>query len=144
MFIINRYYKFYRNNGLVKLIIKIITTPLRIINKYTYKINKKKIFNKNTQKERFELIYKTNFWSSRESSSGYGSENKNTINIKKTIISMIKDLNIKSILDAPCGDFNWIENVLNEDLQYTGGDIVEELINENIKKYQKKMLILFN
>ena len=138
MFIINRYYKFYRNNGLVKLIIKIITTPLRIINKHIYKINKKKIFNKNTQKERFELIYKTNFWSSRESSSGYGSENKNTINIKKTIISMIKDLNIKSILDAPCGDFNWIEKVLNEDLQYTGGDIVEELINENIKKYQKK------
>ena len=69
--------------------------------------------------------------------SGYGSENKNTINIKKAIIGMVKDLNIKSILDAPCGDFNWIEKVLNEDLQYTGGDIVEELINK-ISKISKK------
>ena len=144
MFIINRYYKFYKNNGFVKLIIKIITTPLRIINKYNYKINKKKIFNKNTQKERFELIYKTNFWSSKESLSGYGSENKNTVNIRKAIINIVKDLKIKSILDAPCGDFNWIEKVLNEDLQYTGGDIVEELINENIKKNQKKNVNFIN
>ena len=97
MFIINRYYKFYKNNGFVKLIIKIITTPLRIINKYNHKINKKKIFNKNTQKERFELIYKTNFWSSKESLSGYGSENKNTVNIRKAIINIVKDLKIKSI-----------------------------------------------
>ena len=62
-----------------KLILKIITTPLRIINKQIYKTNKKKIFSKNSQKERFELIYKTNFWSSKESLSGFGSENKNTI-----------------------------------------------------------------
>ena len=138
MFIFKRYYIFYKNNGLVKLILKIITTPLRIINKQIYKTNKKKIFSKNSQKERFELIYKTNFWSSKESLSGFGSENKNTINIKKEIIKIINDYKIKSILDAPCGDFNWIEKILNEDLKYTGGDIVEELVNKNIKKYKKR------
>ena len=36
------------------------------------------------------------------------------INIKKEIIKIINDYKIKSILDAPCGDFNWIEKILNE------------------------------
>lgn len=138
MFIINRYYKFYKNNGLVKLMLKILTSPIRIINKQIYEMNKKKIFKKDSQEERFELIYKKNFWSSKESSSGIGSENKNTVNIKKSIIRIIKDHEIKSVLDAPCGDFNWIKNILNENLQYTGGDIVKDLIYENIRKFKQK------
>ena len=138
MFILKRYYKFYKSNGLIKSIFKIISSPLRIIYKQLYKKNKKKIFSKNSQKERFELIYKTNFWSSNESLSGLGSEQKNTINIKKGIVDIINNYKIKSILDAPCGDFNWIKNVLNEDLQYIGGDIVKDLISKNIKNYKKK------
>ena len=82
MFILKRYYKFYKSNGLIKSIFKIITSPLRIIYKQIYKNNKKKIFSKNSQKERFELIYKTNFWSSKESVSGLGSE---ICVLKKTI-----------------------------------------------------------
>ena len=138
MFILKRYYRFYKSNGLIKSIFKIITTPLRIIYKQIYEKNKKKIFSKNSQKERFELIYKTNFWTSKESISGLGSEQKNTINIKKGIIDIINDHKIKSILDAPCGDFNWIKNILNEDLQYIGGDIVNDLINKNLKKHKEK------
>ena len=138
MFILKRYYRFYKSNGLIKSVFKIISTPLRIIYKHIYKGNKKKIFSKNSQKERFELIYKTNFWTSKESISGLGSEQKNTINIKKGIIDIINDHKIKSILDAPCGDFNWIRNILNEDLQYVGGDIVTDLINKNLKNYKKK------
>ena len=138
MFILKRYYRFYKSNGLIKSIFKIITTPLRIIYKQIYEKNKKKIFSKNSQKERFELIYKTNFWSSKESLSGLGSEQKNTINIKKGIIDIINNHKIKSILDAPCGDFNWIKNILNEDLQYIGGDIVNDLINKNLKKHKEK------
>ncbi len=138
MFILKRYYKFYKSNGLIKSIFKIISSPLRIIYKQLYKKNKKKIFSKNSQKERFELIYKTNFWSSKESVSGLGSEYKNTINIRKEIITLIKRYNVESILDAPCGDFNWIKSILNKNLNYIGGDIVKNLIDINNNNYKNE------
>ena len=136
MFILNRYYKFYKYNGLIKTITKILTTPYRIIKKRIYQKNKKLIFNQDTSEKRFDLIYKTNFWSSNESVSGYGSELKNTINIEKEIINIIKKYQIKSILDAPCGDFNWVKNILNKELSYIGGDIVQEIIDNNIRKFK--------
>ena len=137
MFILNRYYKFYKYNGLIKTITKILTTPYRIVKKHIYQKNKKNIFNQNTSEKRFNLIYKTNFWSSNESVSGYGSELKNTINIEKEIINIIKKYQIKSILDAPCGDFNWVKNILNKELSYIGGDIVQEIIDNNIRKFKR-------
>ena len=137
MFILKRYYKFYKSNCLLKSILKIFSTPIRLVNKRIYNNNKKKIFNKNTYNERFELIYKTNFWSSNESISGLGSEIKNTINIQNEIIKIINKYNIKTILDAPCGDFNWIKNILNDDLNYLGGDIVKDLIEKNLSEYKK-------
>ena len=136
MFILNRYYKFYKQNGLFKAIIKIITTPYRIVKKQIYQKNKELIFNQDTSEKRFNLIYKTNFWSSNESVSGYGSELKNTINIEKEIINIIKKYQIKSILDAPCGDFNWVKNILDKELSYIGGDIVQEIIDNNIRKFK--------
>ena len=140
MFILNRYYKFYKQNGLFKAIIKIITTPYRIVKKRIYQKNKELIFNQDTSEKRFNLIYKTNFWSSNESVSGYGSELKNTINIEKEIINIVKKYQIKSILDAPCGDFNWVKNVLDKNLSYIGGDIVQEIIDNNIRKFKSNNL----
>jgi len=138
MFILKRYYKFYQSNGIKKVVIKILSTPFRFINKYVYNKNKKEIFNKNSQKERFELIYKTNFWSSKESVSGLGSEQVNTINVKKGIVNIINKYKINSILDAPCGDFNWIQGILNNDIKYIGADIVKDLIDKNLIKFYKK------
>ena len=144
MFILNRYYKFYKQNGLFKAIIKIITTPYRIVKKQIYQKNKELIFNQDTSEKRFNLIYKTNFWSSNESVSGYGSELKNTINIEKEIINIVKKYQIKSILDAPCGDFNWVKNVLDKNLSYIGGAIVQEIIDNNIRKFKSIKLFFEN
>ena len=44
---------------------------------------------------------------------------------------------IKSLLDLPCGDFNWMKKVDLHGTHYMGGDIVSELIESNKKKYQK-------
>ena len=68
-----------------------------------YQKTKKDIFNENSTKKRFDLIYEKNFWSSKESVSGLGSQLDNTINIKNGIRDIIKEYDIKKILDAPCG-----------------------------------------
>ena len=141
MFILKRYQKFYKSNGFVKSMVKIISTPLRLIKKRNYNKNKKNIFSHNSNKKKFELIYKSNFWSSKESVSGLGSEYKNTINLRNEMVKLIKNYKIESILDAPCGDFNWINSLINKNLKYIGGDIVWDLIDQNNKIYKNDNII---
>lgn len=93
-------------------------------------------------KEVFTSIYKHNKWGGTESVSGSGSSLKETENIRKFIESLIIRFQIKTILDAPCGDFNWFKEINLEELNvksYTGADIVEELIIKNREKYTDKI-----
>jgi hypothetical protein len=39
------------------------------------------------------------------------------------------------MLDIPCGDFHWMNKVDLTNIEYTGADIVKELIERNIKEY---------
>ena len=73
-----------------------------------------------------------------ESLSGDGSGLKQTEIIRKTIPLIIKKYKIKTIFDAACGDFYWMRFVINNKLNYIGGDIVKKIIELNKKKYKKK------
>lgn len=92
------------------------------------------------EKKKFEYIYKLNYWKSGKSlsKSGYGSELENTKQIIKSLSKFIKNHRIKTILDIPCGDFNWFKKMEFNDLEYTGADVVEEIIKNNNKKYRQK------
>ena len=83
----------------------------------------------------FTEIEKANIWKSTESVSGHGS----TLSQAKTIIEkipvIIKELDIKSIFDIPCGDFNWFKEIDLNDINYIGGDIVQSIISSNNNKY---------
>lgn len=87
--------------------------------------------------EIFTDIYRTNFWHGWESISGQGSNISKTRYIRAALPDLLKKLHIKTMLDAPCGDFNWMRVVIDEfDLElYLGLDIVKELIHENQQKY---------
>jgi hypothetical protein len=85
--------------------------------------------------EVFSKIYKENLWGSSESASGPGSTVGNTVQLVHAMNHLIKELHIQSILDMPCGDFNWMKELDLSNIQYTGVDIVRELISQNITKY---------
>ena len=106
---------------------------------------------KNTElkKKIFTSIYKSNHWVQNEDSlpkefisvSGHGSNinTKQHDNLVNNFNKIIKNFKINSILDMPCGDFLWIRKIIeNQNIEYLGIDIVEELINENNKKYSRK------
>ena len=44
------------------------------------------------------------------------------------------------MLDIPCGDFNWMKNIDLNSIDYTGADIVEELIEKNRENYKRDNL----
>jgi hypothetical protein len=86
----------------------------------------------------FNNIYKTNGWGGNESISGTGSSLDQTAVIRKEIPAIIKKIGANSILDIPCGDFNWMSGV-KLDIDYIGGDIVPDLVSKNNKNYQSDM-----
>src|ERR1700690_4609194 len=68
--------------------------------------------------------FRDNRWGDAESISGPGSNLRVTEEIRKAIPELIADLGVRSILDIPCGDFNWMSR-LDLGVDYTGADIVD-------------------
>lgn len=88
--------------------------------------------------ELFTKYYRNNSWNGKESLSGPGSDYEQTKFLIPELSILLKDLKIKSILDVPCGDFNWMKKVDLENIKYVGGDIVKEMIHKNNKTYKTK------
>lgn len=80
-------------------------------------------------KETFAQIHSENLWGSKESRSDPGSEVKNVERMVPKLQKAIDDLGIKSLLDIPCGDYNWIKRIKVK--QYVGADIVPDLLEKN-------------
>ena len=95
-------------------------------------------------KETFTKIYTDNLWASAESKSGSGSELQNTEVLRKELSILFKKYEITSMLDIPCGDFNWMKEVDLSEINYVGADIVEELIQSNNTKYPSKSFTVLN
>jgi len=83
----------------------------------------------------FEKIKEENAWGSVETVSGIGSELRNTVTLREELKFVFSKYKIKSILDIPCGDFNWMNEVDLKDVEYTGADILDSLIESNKEKY---------
>ena len=83
----------------------------------------------------FTNIYKSGGWIDSESKSGPGSRLEVTEAIREELPKLVADLSIKTFLDLPCGDFNWMQHVDLGIDQYIGADIVQMVIDDNNQKY---------
>jgi hypothetical protein len=72
-----------------------------------------------------------------ESASGPGSSLLHTTEIRERLPLLIEDLGVLSLLDAPCGDFNWMKRLGLSVEEYIGIDVISKLIAENIQKFGK-------
>jgi hypothetical protein len=80
----------------------------------------------------FEHIMIADRWGGGESRSGPGSTLNYTYNLRHELASFIPAFGIKTLFDAPCGDFNWMkETPFPEGVQYIGGEIVASLVRSN-------------
>lgn len=96
------------------------------------------------KKDIFTDIYLNNNWKSSESKSGFGSELKSTKVLREELPLLFKKYNIKSILDIPCGDFNWMKEVDLTNISYIGADVIDEIIVDNKNKYPDKNFLVLN
>jgi len=66
-----------------------------------------------------------------ESISGPGSSLNQTHELRERLPLLLAHLGIRSMLDAPCGDFNWMQHVRLGVDEYIGIDILDETIADN-------------
>lgn len=84
----------------------------------------------------FSRIHEDNSWGDRESKSGSGSSLDGSESLRRQLPSLLSELGVRVFLDAPCGDFHWMSQVVGSLDRYIGVDIVEELITENRALYE--------
>jgi hypothetical protein len=117
-----------RRRGLKKTLIKIM--------RYMRGVREENFLLSENTEHLFTESYYRNTWGDHESASGQGSSVAYTENLRKKLPELLKKFAVRSIFDAPCGDFNWMRQVLDEnDFEYIGGDIVLPLIEVLSSKY---------
>jgi SAM-dependent methyltransferase len=95
-------------------------------------------FQQRSAKEVFTLIHDRNYWNSAESVSGTGSEVGQAAALIEELPALFKSFGITSMLDIPCGDFNWMKEVDLSGVRYIGGDIVEALVEANKERFKQR------
>ena len=73
-----------------------------------------------------------------ESISGPGSTLAFTASLRLMLAGLLKHLQVKTFVDAPCGDFNWMQHMDLSGINYIGLDIVPEIIAENQRRFAAK------
>ena len=92
-----------------------------------------------SNKTKFTEIYERNgFTGASYPSSGIGSSLDQTIKLREELPKLFSEYNIHSIVDAPCGDFTWMNEINLDKYEYYGFDIVSKVIVQNQKKYAKE------
>lgn len=94
--------------------------------------------------EVFHEIFRNNSWNIAEgftSKSGPGSEVEQTGVLLEKLPEIFRRLGIRSFLDVPCGDFNWLHRLDWSIIRYIGGDIVPELVTRNQRLYANRNVV---
>lgn len=98
-----------------------------------------------TMESTFEPFYAQNLWGDEESGSGPGSSLAKTARLRRELPALLSELRVRTLLDAPCGDFNWMrETALDLEL-YTGADVVRSIVERNRRLYEdarRRFLVL--
>lgn len=93
------------------------------------------------RKKAFNWVYKSQLWKGKGNNShiplsGPGSTLQSTGALRELLPAILRVINAKTILDAGCGDFTWMQETPLPVNQYIGVDIVESVIQENKNKYE--------
>jgi hypothetical protein len=94
--------------------------------------------NGNLSPSDFEKIYHMGLFGSTESRSGSGSTMEQTEHIRGTLAQLFEELGIKTLLDVPCGDFNWMRHINMSNMRYIGGDIVADMVKKNNEDFSSQ------
>jgi len=83
----------------------------------------------------FTEIHDRNVWRGTESISGPGSDRAATAELRRALPALLAELGVRTLLDAPCGDFHWMGETPLDLERYVGIDIVAAVVAANQERY---------
>jgi len=83
----------------------------------------------------FRDKFARNAWRGVESVSGTGSDSEQTRVVVRELPGLLRSLGASTLLDLPCGDFNWMRTVDLSGISYIGGDVVPEIVERNTRAH---------
>jgi hypothetical protein len=98
-------------------------------------------------REVFTRIYYQSRWrvtAGQQSVSGPGSSLEQTRHLLEVLPSLFDKYGVRSVLDIPCGDFNWLKGLDWSRIRYTGADIVTELVEKNNRVHRSGTVSFLN
>ena len=110
-------------------------------------LNKKRRINRVSRKmglEQYDSVedlftdyYRNRTWSGgkAETVSGSGSTMKKTEILREKLPELLQRHGVRTLFDAPCGDYNWFQHLNRPGVKYIGGDIVAEMIEANQHRF---------
>jgi len=99
---------------------------------------KRRLWESRSNAHKFSKIHRKRRWGDPESTSGAGSRLDQTQALRAQLSALIRGFEITSLLDVPCGDFNWMKEVDLHGVKYIGADIVPALIEDNSRRYARE------
>jgi methyltransferase family protein len=81
----------------------------------------------------FTAIHAARAWGECESASGPGSTRERAASFLPDLIELVRSLRVHTLLDAPCGDFNWAQPLAEAVERYIGVDVVPALVELNLQ-----------
>jgi glycosyltransferase involved in cell wall biosynthesis len=132
---IKREIRYFANKS-INICRKLLPAKIKaIIKPFFSKSNVQKPINQIDLKEKFSEVYEKNIFGGRVSRSGEGSDLVQTKVIREQLPKVIETLSVRTILDAPCGDWYWMKETELKVQQYIGVDIVEPMINKHMSEF---------
>ena len=117
--------------GMLRKLLEQVPGGKRLADWHSYRRRSRKLAKIGDTKDRFTRIYEQNRWNDGESRSGIGSTVDGTAKLREELPRLVQSLGATSLLDAPCGDFNWMREVeWPAGFEYIGADIVTALIEQ--------------
>ncbi|MEZ5598011.1 MAG: class I SAM-dependent methyltransferase [Pseudomonadales bacterium] len=99
--------------------------------KLSRKRHEKRLFAASSTRQVFEWIHATNKWGDPESVSGSGSNLAQTASVRAQLPALLQRHRVRTLLDAPCGDWFWMRHTTLDLDMYIGADIVQALVDAN-------------
>jgi SAM-dependent methyltransferase len=132
-----------KNVGSGTSIVKLNSLSIKRLEKTNLNLRKSNMIPSNQADDIFQQIYKENTWKGSESVSGPGSSLKVTELLREQLPTLFQQLNIKTLVDSPCGDVNWFVHMEHKLDLYIGFDIVPEIIARNNEKLHAQLNYFF-
>ena len=88
-----------------------------------------------TMEAAFTPFYTENRRGDSESVSGPGSTLTRTSKLRQELPLLLQEIGTRTLIDAPCGDFNWMKDTELGVEEYTGVDVIPALVERNQRLY---------